>query len=81
MGKCAFSLVYHENSGISPGSLWVSCICSAGSDTDDRLDVVAKKHAGGSGQAFVVFAEQSAATAAMRALTGELFYGKELVSE
>lgn len=32
------------------------------------------------GQAFVVFEEQSAATAAMRALVGEEFYGRPLVS-
>ncbi|OCF35254.1 hypothetical protein I317_01379 [Kwoniella heveanensis CBS 569] len=42
------------------------------------IDVVAKKHNGGRGQAFVVFAEQAAATAALRGLTGELFYNKEL---
>ncbi|WVF72460.1 hypothetical protein IAT40_007275 [Kwoniella sp. CBS 6097] len=42
------------------------------------IDVVAKKHDGGRGQAFVVFAEQAAATAALRSLTGELFYNKEL---
>lgn len=45
----------------------------------DRIDVVAKKHDGGRGQAFVVFEEQVAATAALRALTGETFYNKELV--
>jgi len=44
------------------------------------LDIVAKKHDGGRGQAFVVFAEQTAATSAMRGLTGEHFYGKALVS-
>ncbi|KIY31269.1 hypothetical protein I305_06378 [Cryptococcus gattii E566] len=43
------------------------------------IDVVAKKHDGGRGQAFVVFEEQVAATAALRALTGETFYNKELV--
>lgn len=32
------------------------------------------------GQAFVVFEEISAATAAMRALVGEEFYGRPLVS-
>ncbi|KGB80260.1 hypothetical protein I307_05747 [Cryptococcus deuterogattii 99/473] len=42
------------------------------------IDVVAKKHDGGRGQAFVVFEEQVAATAALRALTGETFYNKEL---
>lgn len=71
MAKCASAI--HSN--ISPlvvcAGLWL---------TADRLDIVAKKHAGGRGQAFVVFAEQAAATAAMRALSGELFYGKELVS-
>ena len=41
---------------------------------------MAKKHAGGRGQAFVVFEDQAAATAAMRGLTGELFYKKALVS-
>lgn len=44
-----------------------------------RIDVVAKKHDGGRGQAFVVFEEQVAATAALRGLTGETFYNKELV--
>jgi RNA recognition motif-containing protein len=42
--------------------------------------VIAKKHAGGRGQAFVVFEEQAAATAAMRGLSGEMFYNKSLVS-
>ncbi|KAK8869961.1 hypothetical protein IAR55_000531 [Kwoniella newhampshirensis] len=42
------------------------------------IDVVAKKHAGGRGQAFIVFAEQSAATSALRSLSGDLFYNKEL---
>ncbi|WWD15764.1 hypothetical protein CI109_100186 [Kwoniella shandongensis] len=42
------------------------------------IDVVAKKHDGGRGQAFVVFAEQSAATSALRSLTGETFYNKDL---
>ncbi|KAL7422242.1 hypothetical protein Q5752_002888 [Cryptotrichosporon argae] len=43
------------------------------------IDVVAKKHgAGGRGQAFVVFEEQAAATAALRGLTGEEFYGRSL---
>ncbi|WVQ98482.1 hypothetical protein IAU59_005608 [Kwoniella sp. CBS 9459] len=42
------------------------------------IDVVAKKHDGGRGQAFVVFAEQAAATAALRGLTGESFYNKQL---
>jgi hypothetical protein len=45
-----------------------------------RIDIVAKKNGGGRGQAFVVFAEQAAATSAMRTLTGELFYTRELVS-
>lgn len=44
-----------------------------------RIDIIAKKHDGGRGQAFVTFDEQAAATAAMRALSGELFYTKELV--
>ncbi|EIW69518.1 hypothetical protein TREMEDRAFT_24129, partial [Tremella mesenterica DSM 1558] len=43
------------------------------------IDVVAKKHGGGRGQAFVVFEEQAAATAALRGLHGEPFYSKELV--
>ncbi|WVR05032.1 hypothetical protein IAU60_002044 [Kwoniella sp. DSM 27419] len=42
------------------------------------IDVVAKKHSGGRGQAFVVFAEQAAATAALRGLTGEQFYNKQI---
>ncbi|ODN89199.1 hypothetical protein L198_06522 [Cryptococcus wingfieldii CBS 7118] len=42
------------------------------------IDVVAKKHGGGRGQAFVVFREQAAATAALRGLSGESFYSKEL---
>lgn len=42
--------------------------------------MVAKKHSGGRGQAFVVFEEQTAATAAMRGLSGQLFYKKALVS-
>jgi RNA recognition motif-containing protein len=46
----------------------------------DRLDVVAQKGNKMRGQAFVVFEEQSAATAAMRALVGEEFYGRPLVS-
>jgi hypothetical protein len=47
---------------------------------DSRVDVIAKKHAGGRGQAFVVFEDQTAATAALRGLSGELFYKKALVS-
>lgn len=43
-----------------------------------RIDIVAKKHDGGRGQAFVVFAEQAAATAAMRGLSGEPFYERDL---
>ncbi|GFZ46295.1 hypothetical protein JCM24511_04542 [Saitozyma sp. JCM 24511] len=43
------------------------------------IDIVAKKHDGGRGQAFVVFSEQAAATAAMRGLTGERFYDRDLV--
>lgn len=46
----------------------------------DRLDVVAAKGSKMRGQAFVVFEEISAATAAMRALVGEEFYGRPLVS-
>nr|XP_019002417.1 uncharacterized protein I203_04898 [Kwoniella mangroviensis CBS 8507]OCF65878.1 hypothetical protein I203_04898 [Kwoniella mangroviensis CBS 8507] len=42
------------------------------------IDIVAKKHGGGRGQAFIVFAEQASATAALRGLSGELFYDKEL---
>lgn len=49
-------------------------------DTDIRVDVVAKKSGGGREQAFVVFEEQSAATAALRGLSGQLFYKKALVS-
>jgi len=44
------------------------------------LDVVATRAAGMRGQAFVVFREQQAATAARRALDGFEFYGKALVS-
>ncbi|KAJ9105259.1 hypothetical protein QFC21_001626 [Naganishia friedmannii] len=42
------------------------------------LDVVAAKGSKMRGQAFVVFEEISAATAAMRALVGEEFYGRPL---
>ncbi|OCF55228.1 hypothetical protein L486_07341 [Kwoniella mangroviensis CBS 10435] len=42
------------------------------------IDIVAKKHGGGRGQAFIVFAEQASATAALRGLSGEIFYDKEL---
>ncbi|WWC69627.1 uncharacterized protein I206_103570 [Kwoniella pini CBS 10737] len=42
------------------------------------IDIVAKKNGGGRGQAFIVFAEQAGATAALRALSGGLFYNKEL---
>jgi hypothetical protein len=41
--------------------------------------VIAKKHGGGRGQAFVVFEEQRAATTAMRSLSDELFYDKKIV--
>ena len=44
------------------------------------LDVVAQKGNKMRGQAFVVYEEISAATAAMRALVGEEFYGRPLVS-
>jgi RNA recognition motif-containing protein len=49
-------------------------------DTADsnRLDIIAKKHDKGRGQAFVVFSDQTAATSALRGLTGEEFYGKKL---
>jgi RNA recognition motif-containing protein len=47
--------------------------------TDDRVDIVAKKNGGGREQAFVVFEEQTAATAALRGLSGQLFYKKALV--
>lgn len=40
--------------------------------------MVAKKHDGGRGQAFVVFEEQAAATAALRGLTGETFYSRKI---
>lgn len=43
------------------------------------IDVVAKKDGGLRGQAFVVFAEQTAATSAMRQLAGESFYDHTLV--
>jgi len=49
-------------------------------NTDFRVDVVAKKSGGGREQAFVVFEEQSAATAALRGLSDQLFYKKALVS-
>ncbi|ORX39707.1 hypothetical protein BD324DRAFT_614682 [Kockovaella imperatae] len=42
------------------------------------IDVTAKKHDGGRGQAFVTFDDQASATSAMRGLTGESFYGKPL---
>lgn len=45
-----------------------------------RIDVVAKKGDHDRGQAFIVFAEQTSATTAMRALVGEEFYGRALVS-
>ena len=40
---------------------------------------MAKKSGGGREQAFVVFEEQTAATAALRGLSGQLFYKKALV--
>nr|ODN96858.1 hypothetical protein L204_03569 [Cryptococcus depauperatus CBS 7855] len=43
-----------------------------------RIDVIAKKHDGGRGQAFIVFEQQVAATSAMRGLNGQMFYNKEL---
>ncbi|WOO81051.1 U2 small nuclear ribonucleoprotein B'' [Vanrija pseudolonga] len=42
------------------------------------IDIVAKKNDGGRGQAFVVFEEQAAATAALRGLTNEKFYLRDL---
>ncbi|KAL7410685.1 hypothetical protein BDY24DRAFT_399003 [Mrakia frigida] len=42
------------------------------------VDIVALKTAKMRGQAFVVFADQVAATTALRALGGETFYGKPL---
>ena len=45
---------------------------------DTSIDVVAKKHGGGRGQAFIVFSEQTAATAALRGLTNAQFYGRTL---
>ncbi|BEI85889.1 hypothetical protein CcaverHIS002_0601760 [Cutaneotrichosporon cavernicola] len=42
------------------------------------IDVVAKKHNGGRGQAFIVFDEVASATAALRALSGEMFYERSL---
>jgi hypothetical protein len=50
-----------------------------GGDTNGRVDIVAKKNGGGREQAFVVFEEQTAATAALRGLSGQLFYKKALV--
>jgi RNA recognition motif-containing protein len=50
-----------------------------GFSTDNRVDIVAKKNGGGREQAFVVFEEQTAATAALRGLSGQLFYKKALV--
>ena len=44
------------------------------------IDIVAKKHDGGRGQAFIVFDEVASATAALRGLQGEEFYKRELVS-
>jgi hypothetical protein len=55
--------------------------CASARDiADGRIDVVAKKHGGGRGQAFVVFDEVASATAALRALSGEQFYERALVS-
>lgn len=48
-------------------------------DAARRIDIVAKKHDGGRGQAFVVFEEQASATAALRGLTDEKFYLRDLV--
>lgn len=48
--------------------------------TDISIDIVAKKHDGGRGQAFVVFDETASATAALRGLQGNEFYKRELVS-
>lgn len=42
------------------------------------IDIVAKKHGGGRGLAFIAFEEQAAATAAYRALQDEKFYGRSL---
>ncbi|CAK9781913.1 hypothetical protein CC85DRAFT_288535 [Cutaneotrichosporon oleaginosum] len=42
------------------------------------IDVVAKKHDGGRGQAFIVYDEVASATAALRALSGEQFYERAL---
>ncbi|KAG7527357.1 hypothetical protein FFLO_07019 [Filobasidium floriforme] len=42
------------------------------------IDVVAKKGDHARGQAFIVFADQTSATTAMRALVGEEFYGRPL---
>ncbi|TXT13751.1 hypothetical protein VHUM_01118 [Vanrija humicola] len=42
------------------------------------IDIVAKKHDGGRGQAFVVFEEQAAATAALRGLSDTKFYLRDL---
>lgn len=44
------------------------------------LDVVHTRHGRQSGSAFVVFRELGQANSAMRALDGEAFYGKQLVS-
>nr|ODN83803.1 hypothetical protein L203_05201 [Cryptococcus depauperatus CBS 7841] len=45
---------------------------------ENLIDVIAKKHDGGRGQAFIVFEQQVAATSAMRGLNGQMFYNKEL---
>lgn len=45
-----------------------------------RIDIVAKKHDGGRGQAFIVFEEQAAATAALRGLNDTQFYNRDMVS-
>lgn len=47
-------------------------------DSFFSIDIVAKKHGGGRGVAFVVFEEQAAATAAYRGLQDEKFYGRGL---
>jgi U2 small nuclear ribonucleoprotein B'' len=61
------------------GRVWVLYYVYRRGSTDDRVDIVAKKNGGGREQAFVVFEEQTAATAALRGLSGQLFYKKALV--
>ncbi|KZO91389.1 hypothetical protein CALVIDRAFT_458731, partial [Calocera viscosa TUFC12733] len=45
------------------------------------IDVVARKGAKMKGQAFVVFGDLTGATTALRAMDGEFFYDKPMVSQ